>query len=259
MSKFGGGGTKCKICDKTSYPAETITFEKIPYHADCFRCKDCNKKMEGAAKAAMYEEEIYCHQCFKKGGFAQKQAKQRKVGAGTGSSSAIASKFGGGGVKCTICEKTVYAAEQVNYEKKPYHAECFKCTHCSKKMNGGSDAAAYDDKLYCRKCFKEQGFANKQAKVTKNAGTSSTSNAIASRFGGGGTKCHVCTKTVYSAEQILFEKQAYHSECFKCMNEECKKKITPSGAEGRKIADGTVEVYCKKCFQSLGYHRADKA
>lgn len=347
MSKFGGGGTKCTICDKTAYPAETIQFEKLPYHVECFRCTDCNKKMEGAAKAKQFESKLYCEHCFQKGGFAQKQKKvvwtkkestgsatsskfggggnpctvcaktvylaetlsfekkiyhagcfkcaecskkmsasdaaafednvyckkcftaggynrkqaatAKKSGGGGGSSNAMASKFGGGGVKCKICEKTVYSAEQVSYEKQAYHADCFKCSRevdgkpCGKKLTP-SGAAQFDGKLFCIKCFGEGGYRQKQAATAKSGAGTGTSNALASKFGGGGTKCSVCDKTVYSAELVSFEKSAFHADCFKCKN--CSKKLSTASAEGKKLPDGGVDAYCKKCWGELGLNRA---
>lgn len=248
MSKFGGGGAKCTICQKTAYPAETIQFEKLPYHVECFRCKTCDKKMD-ASQANKFEESIYCKQCFQKGGFAQKQRNVKWVKK-EGTGAAIASKFGGGGNPCTICSKTVYAAEQVSFEKKIYHPECFKCAieSCGKKMTA-SNAAAFEDKVYCKKCFQEHGFARKQASTAKKAGATK-SNAIASRFGGGGVKCPQCDKTVYSAEAVSFEKIQYHAQCFVCSEDGCGKKMTPSSAaafEGRLI--------CTKCFTDKGYNR----
>jgi len=252
MSKFGGGGAKCKICNKTSYPAETIQFEKVPYHADCFRCKSCDKKMENASKAQAFEEEIYCTKCFSREGFAQKQKKVTWTKKET-TSSAVASKFGGGGNPCTICSKTVYTAEALSFEKKIYHAACFACSLCEKKMTQSS-AASFEDQIICTKCFKDNGYAQKQTKQTRTPSTTKTTNALASRFGGGGTKCVVCSKTVYNAELLSYEKNAFHQGCFNCKN--CGKNLTPSGCEGKKLPDGGVDTYCKKCWAELGLNRA---
>lgn len=265
MSKFGGGGSKCTICTKTCYPAETISFEKLPYHVDCFRCqgetgeegKTCNKKMEGASKASAYDGKIYCAQCFKKGGFAQKQRNVKWTKSSSGSTG-VSSKFGGGGTSCKVCQKTVFQAEAISYEKQSYHSDCFTCTHevdgkvCARKMKT-SDAKMFEDKLYCSKCFESGGYRNKQGQIKKN--TTSTTNALASRFGGGGVKCEVCAKTVYAAETVSYEKKAYHPQCFTCTHVTeagvtCAKKLTPSGA---KILEGSL--YCDKCWESGGYRQ----
>jgi len=251
MSKFGGGGNICTICDKTAYPAETISFDKKPYHVECFRCDECHKKMEGAGKAAQFEDTLYCHLCFKKNGFAQKQKKvvwTKKESTGT--ESAGSSKFGGGGTSCTACGKTVYAAETLSFDKKPYHSECFKCSSCDKKMTP-SGAASFEGQNFCTKCFKDGGYSNKQAK-TASGGSAATTNAMASKFGGGGTPCTACAKTVYAAETLSFDKKPYHSECFKCST--CGKKMTPSGA-----ASFEGEIHCTKCFKAGGYTQKQAA
>lgn len=245
MSKFGGGGSKCTICAKTVYPAETVQFEKKPYHVDCFRCTTCNKKMEGTGNSAEFEDKIYCRHCFTKNGFAQKQRNVKwvkKESTGT----ATTSKFGGGGTACAICEKTVYPAENLSYEKKSYHADCFACSACSKKMTA-SGAAHFEGTLFCVKCFADGGYARKQAK-SSGTGSTGASSSIASKFGGGGTKCAICDKTVYPAENLPYEKKSYHADCFACSL--CSKKMNASGAAQYEGA-----LFCTKCFQEGGYAR----
>ena len=36
-----------------------------------------------------------------------------------------------GGDKCCVCEKTVYAMEKIEADKKVYHKLCFKCNSCN--------------------------------------------------------------------------------------------------------------------------------
>jgi len=208
--RYGGGGNACVICEKVAYPAETIQYEKKAYHIECFKCSDCGKKMEGPAQAANFDGVLFCKQCFQKGGYHQKQRNVVWTKAENLSPDAASapSKFGGGGVKCTVCEKTVYAAETVSFEKKPYHGECFKCTTCTKKMTPAG-AAVFEEKLYCSKCFDTGGFRAKQAATAQKAGTGTkpASSSGPSKFGGGGTKCYGCNLTVYAAEGISLEKK----------------------------------------------------
>lgn len=270
MSTLGGGGNKCTICDKTAYPAETITYEKKPYHVECFRCSVCSKKMENASAAAQFEDKLYCRQCFDKEGLAQKQKNvkwEKKESTGT----AAPSKFGGGGTPCNICAKTVYTGEAVTFEKMTFHPGCFTCqttpkneanpAGCGKKIAKPSDAARFENEdgtieIYCTMCFQKHGMMRKQ--TVKKA--SSKTNSLASRFGGGGTKCTVCTKTVYPAEAVSYEKLQYHKECFTCRGSEadpgCGKKMNGT-ADAAKFdeEDGTQLLFCRKCFTSKGYNR----
>lgn len=254
-SKYGGGGSKCVVCDKTAYPAEAVSFEKRIYHPDCMKCTNCEKKC-AASSVQSFEEKLFCKQCFTSGGYAQKQRNVKWQPKASSGGSAIASKFGGGGTKCTACDKTVFQAEQLTFEKKPYHAECMKCTTCSKKLKPAG-AASFEDALFCTKCFETGGYAQKQRNVKWTAKEGSSS-ATSSKFGGGGNKCKSCDKTVYPAETVSFEKQFFHAECFTC--KECNLKLKVSTAEGYHIPDGDrkgdIDVYCKQCFQSKNLHRA---
>jgi len=243
---FGGGGTACKVCEKTVYPAETVLFEKTPYHADCFKCTSCEAVCKTSA-AGLYEEKVYCKKCFEREGFAQKQRQVNWVKK-EGGDSAAPSKFGGGGNPCTACGKTVYPAETVSYDKKLFHADCLCCSECTKKCNP-SNCAMFEEKVYCTLCFERGGYREKQLKagvVKKEGGAADPRFA---KFGGGGNKCRTCGETVYPAETIAFEGGMYHQKCFVCLN--CKKEVDASAAEH----DGPV-VYCKRCFHELGLNRA---
>lgn len=260
-SKFGGGGVSCEICSKNVYPAEQVSYEKKAFHGECFKCTTCTKKCT-PSDAASYESAIYCKKCFHDGGFTQKQ-RNVKWEAKEGTDSAASSKFGGGGNKCAVCDKTVYPAETVAYEKKAYHSECFLCSVCGKKNTPSSCAKFEEDgveKLFCTKCFGDGGYAKKQATTHKApSGGASYDNRFA-KFGGGGNNCVTCTKTVYPAEQLSFEKNVFHIACFKCSHEGCSKggkPITVSDAQYQKTGEGNnIVVYCVKCFGELGLNRA---
>jgi len=165
-SKFGGGGNSCPLCSKTVYPAETVAYEKKAYHQECFKCSECAKKITPSG-CGMFEDTLFCTQCFAKGGYARKQATTHKTGDAPKSYDNRFAKFGGGGNKCVNCDKTVYPAEQLSFEKKIFHIACFKCSHegCSKggKPISVNDAQYIIDKdadtltIFCSKCFGELG------------------------------------------------------------------------------------------------------
>jgi len=239
----------CTICTKTTYPAETILFEQRPFHSECFKCTTCSKKME-AFGAAQFEGVIYCKFCFEKGGFARKQTQVKWVPKASTGASAAGAKFGGGGQSCTSCGKTVYPGELVQYDLKPYHSACMRCSECSKETTM-SNVAQFEGKLFCLRCFEKGGYARKQAAVKFVAKPTSAAPA-SGRFatlGGGGNKCYTCQTTVYPAETLMFEQRPYHQKCFKCLN--CKKEMTVNQAEHKGD-----KVYCQKCFMSLGLHMA---
>jgi len=51
--------------------------------------------------------------------------------------------------KCFLCNKTVYAMEKVEADKKVYHKSCFKCVQC-KSVLKPVNFTAIDSKIYCK-------------------------------------------------------------------------------------------------------------
>merc|ERR1712224_951927 len=54
--------------------------------------------------------------------------------------------------KCVECGKTVYAMERIKALDKIFHASCFKCTHCSTKLNLQTYHDGKGDQ-YCKNCY----------------------------------------------------------------------------------------------------------
>lgn len=48
-------------------------------------------------------------------------------------------RFGGGGVRCVVCDKRAYAAEQRVIGANTYHKDCFRCTPCNTKQSLSSN------------------------------------------------------------------------------------------------------------------------
>ncbi|KAK3087988.1 hypothetical protein FSP39_013119 [Pinctada imbricata] len=60
----------------------------------------------------------------------------------------------GGGEKCGVCGKSVYAAERQEAGKIIYHKLCFKCSECKMSLKLNNYAQA-DKVLYCKKHYQE--------------------------------------------------------------------------------------------------------
>ncbi|CAF1929436.1 unnamed protein product [Rotaria magnacalcarata] len=54
--------------------------------------------------------------------------------------------------KCSVCQKTVYAMEKIEADKKVYHKSCFKCMHCKSILKLGN-FTANDGQIYCKPHF----------------------------------------------------------------------------------------------------------
>jgi len=250
FANFGGGGQPCTICTKIVYPAETIQFEMKPYHIDCFKCIKCSKKLD-APQGAIFENIIYCKMCFQREGLAQKQTQVKWTPkTTTTTTSSYGPKLGGGGTPCTVCSKTVYAGEAVQFEMKIYHPKCITCADCSKECSS-NEISQFEGKLYCKRCWEKGGYARKQLATTQKPGSTKAGgyNPRFANLGGGGQKCFSCQLTVYPAETLQYESRPYHIKCFKCSH--CKIEIQQvARAEAKED-----KIYCQKCFHELGLYQ----
>jgi cysteine/glycine-rich protein len=61
MASFRSG--KCKICDKTAYPNESLEYDKQLFHKTCFKCLNCKSSVSLGA-VAMIKGDLYCKNCF---------------------------------------------------------------------------------------------------------------------------------------------------------------------------------------------------
>jgi len=255
-SRYGGGGTPCNYCGKTVFMGETMTYEKIIYHPKCFMCTDCNKKIDPTKVGGVLEKKIKCIGCWKTGNYTQKQTVTHTAAKSTGKTkSSGSSKYGGGSKVCFACGKKVFLAEMVMFEGKPFHARCLVCSDCGVKTSVNK-LNFFEERLICKKCWDTKGYVSKQAHTSTKKNTGGKKKKVDSRFrkfGGGGTKCYICGKTVYDAELISFEKKAYHTQCFKCCN--CDKKLKSGTACYTKLND-EIKLYCKKCYYEGGHDRA---
>ena len=159
FATLGGGGTPCVACNKTCYPAESVTFDSKLYHQECLTCSECSNKCT-LATVNKFDDKLFCSRCWDRGGYSRKQLdiKWEKKESGS-AGAAVAAKFaglGGGGEKCSKCTKTVYPAERIVYETVIYHSDCFACTNCASRIV--PTAAQHKQKVpYCNKCFQELG------------------------------------------------------------------------------------------------------
>jgi cysteine/glycine-rich protein len=68
---------------------------------------------------------------------------------------AKASPFGGGN-RCAVCEKAVYAADpQFTTDGRSFHKTCFKCLVCKGQL-GLSALAQIEGFVLCKTCYKAE-------------------------------------------------------------------------------------------------------
>ena len=146
------------------------------------------------------------------------------VPAPSAKAAAVAKRFsfGGGGEKCALCNKTVYAAEKMaGVPERGYHVNCFRCATCATKLACHNYERTSDGMLLCKVHFKAHLNANMPAASLVDGGIASGSGPmryIASED----RNCRRCGKRVYANEQATArshcdaELQVYHRSCFRC-------------------------------------------
>lgn len=71
------------------------------------------------------------------------------------------------------------------------------------------------------------------------------------KFGGGGEKCHLCSKTVYAAERVATHGSAWHATCFRCVT--CQQRLGLHSAE----LDAELRPFCKAHFAQAWMRNGD--
>jgi cysteine/glycine-rich protein len=252
FAKLGGGGVKCSLesCGKTVYPAELVQYNGKVYHGTCLNCSKC------AAKCTLntineFDNELLCMGCWNSGGYARKQAALKSSGSGSTAKAPvnpIFAKLGGGAVKCTLCEKSVYPAEQVNFNTKPYHGTCIQCTDCNTKTHV-NNINEFENRLICGKCWGVGGYARKQlAQPSHGSGAKAPVNPAFAKLGGGSVKCHLCEKSVYPAEQVNYNGKVFHGNCIVCADCNTKTHVN-------NINEFEDRLICGKCWGVGQYAR----
>ena len=61
-SRYGGMGEPCAVCNKTVYLAERRSAGGVAYHAECFRCSACKKKLEASLRF-LFLASSFCTSC----------------------------------------------------------------------------------------------------------------------------------------------------------------------------------------------------
>jgi len=185
---------RCNKCGKKSYQAETVTYERIPYHKNCFKCIQCKKKLTPAEANPFGEDTFLCNPHYQQialgrsGAHASgdvvsaESADVQATGPSLVSGSSSENKADEArileglewrkqGVKqayrypecndgrpdpfCNKCGKKTYKAETVTYERIPYHKNCFRCVQCNKKLTTAEANPFGEDSYLCNTHFQQ--------------------------------------------------------------------------------------------------------
>ncbi|XP_048205297.1 four and a half LIM domains protein 1-like [Perognathus longimembris pacificus] len=180
----------CKGCGKAFVSGDqNVEYKGFLWHKDCFICSSC-KEVIGTESFFPKGEDIYCLKCH--------QAKFSK--------------------HCVKCQKPITSGG-IMYQDKPWHATCFVCASCSKKL-AEQHFTAVEDKYYCVDCYKN--FVAKKCAGCKNPITG---------FGKG-------------TSVVAYEEQSWHDYCFSC--KQCSTNLA-----NKHFVLHNEQVYCPDCAKKV--------
>ena len=116
----------CAGCGKSVPSGKAVTVSGKRYHEACFKCHYCKKTITGSFFSV--EDGFCCPSC----------------------EHLLPPVVEGGNVPCGKCGKTLVGS-CIKALGKEYHADCWTCTKCNKKIEGGFKADG--GKPYCAGCL----------------------------------------------------------------------------------------------------------
>jgi len=260
----------CPKCDRAVYAAEEKIAGGFKWHKICFKCSQCNKRLDSTT-CAEHDRSLYCVTCY------GRQFGPKGVGFGIGagtlsmdsgppgeentnghniptvSENVIKAPEGKG---CPRCGGYVYHADQVFSKGNVWHKQCFKCATCHRTLDSRIACDGPDNDVYCTGCYRKQfgikgyGFGQGGPALMSGDLAESTNtvpstakfidtSAIQAPPGKG---CPRCGGQVFHAEQMFSKGNIYHKKCFSCYA--CKRPL--DSVLACDAPDGNI--YCKGCY-----------
>jgi len=237
------GAPRCPRCNDRVYHAEETLAIGQSWHAKCFNCKSCHRKLD-SGNLCDKDGEIYCKACYGRA-FGPK-------GYGFGGGAGTMSTFGADSIVSVAGDPS----------DAPEAAPARWCDVCD-KAGEGKFCGDCGGKLVDRSVLSEaklEAVENNRSRFEQIAAEAEAADAVPNRpvkasvpkqalpaalapkgkFGGG-SKCVRCNKTVYDAEKSNGPAGPYHNACFTCLS--CGKTLSAI-----TLADKDGEIYCQACY-----------
>jgi len=160
------------------------------YHVSCFLCKECEKRLTGLEFYCLNDNPL-CEQCY---------------------TNTLED--------CVVCDQKI-TERILKAVGKSYHPQCFKCTNCSKKLDGVPFTLDSANRVHCVECY--------QVKFSP--------------------KCAACNELIMPTNDrgetvhIVSMQKNFHVHCYKC--EDCG--ILLSNEEGRGCFPIGDHLLCQRC------------
>ncbi|CAF0850871.1 unnamed protein product [Adineta ricciae] len=172
-----GSKFKCGSCPQQNYNSSTkfctgcgsaiepnvhrrIDFKDRSFHAECFTCAICRRRMDPSQTFLLRNDQPWCQQCE------------------------IDTKY------CTVCAKPILLSG-ITYEGQEYHVACFKCSNCHKLLENEKLLCAHNGEPLCVECNDEL-FAKRCYECKKIIPSSERGTIVADKPYH--EKCFVCVK-----------------------------------------------------------------
>lgn len=265
----------CPSCDKSVFAAEEKIAGGHKWHKACFKCSECNKRLDSTL-CAENKGTLYCKTCYGRklgpkgygfGGGAgclntdsgmqmEDDLKNLQInGTHKNNKSGLEAPSGQG---CPRCGCYVYHADQVFSGKgQVWHKQCFKCHKCARFLDSRIACDGPDKEVYCNVCYRKQfgikGYGFGQggpALLSGDALESVESVPATAKFvdtsiiqaEGDCPGCPRCGGKVFHAEQMFSRTGVYHKKCFSCKN--CQRPL-----DSVSVCDGPdKDIYCRGCY-----------
>eukprot|EP00808_Paulinella_micropora_P017319 g61646.t1 len=233
-----GGGKKCVVCDKTVYPNEEVLFENKSYHTRCFACSICNAVIQKTSEAGSMDGRVSHRRCF--------ETQMRESGGKYGGQKVVL-----GGKKVADAEKKEAESQgkalpPVERSTSPPPATedggASPVEQRSPREEDNTPALSVKDRMAALKVKSDEP-APERTTSSGEFDASGQKKKKKMNFGGG-EKCVVCTKSVYSTEKVSFEGKTYHNTCFTCSI--CTKVIEKTSEAGSMDS----KVSHRRCFET---------
>ncbi|CAG9563068.1 unnamed protein product [Danaus chrysippus] len=181
-------GEGCPRCGGCVYAAEQMLARGRAWHKECFKCGDCQKRLDSTNCCEGSDKDIYCKVCY------GKKFGPKGYGYGKGAGVLQSDPYANGGVGhggisslglvcdlkdkewqsdlaprttvidtaaikappgkgCPRCGGVVFAAEQVLAKGREWHRKCFKCRDCHKTLDSIIACDGPDSDVYCKTCY----------------------------------------------------------------------------------------------------------
>ncbi|KAK2716277.1 hypothetical protein QYM36_010756 [Artemia franciscana] len=262
-------GEGCPRCGGVVYNAEQMLARGKAWHKTCYKCNECNKRLDSTNTCEGPDSEIYCKMCYGKnfgpkgygfGGGAGALKSDTEFGRESYDGARAVLRpdtkciLAPEGQGCPRCGGVVYEAEKMLAKDRVFHKGCFNCHDCHRPLDSVLACDAPDKDVYCKACygkrFGPKGFGYGNAIVAPDAfnGYEDFSNRptliidTTSIMAKDGEGCPRCKGVVFEAEKILAKGQNWHKRCFSCSK--CHRpldSISACDAPDR-------EIYCKACY-----------